>query len=186
MRFIFLFFAQIVVLFSNAQQNNIINWSQSYRLTYEDFQATVPGNANKAIQGTTDASIELNFEQVGDVVNVSLVSYFKRHDSWIRTEAKNEYTLKHEQGHFDIAEIFARKMRKALQKKKLDRRNGASQIKKIFNKLLKKYLETQKEYDNATGHSIKVKDQEKWIQKISDELKELEAYKETTLVMRFK
>ena len=128
----------------------------------------------------------MNYKQKGDVVEVIVQSYFEKNSSWIRTTANQAYTLKHEQGHFDIAEIFARKIRKKLQAKKLSKTKGEAQIKKIWSKLYSEYFAMQKKYDKATSHSIKEKNQQKWILKIAKELKELEAYKNSTFIMNFK
>ncbi len=48
-----------------------------------------------------------------------MVAFFDRQRSWVKNEAKLDYVLRHEQGHFDIFEVYTRKIRKALSEKKL-------------------------------------------------------------------
>lgn len=181
MRFVFLFFCS--VLFSSAQQR--FSWSENYKLHYEDFQGPIPANET-FIKATTAAVIEVSFEQVGNMVHVTVINYFKKNESWMMNEAKIEYALNHEQGHFDIAEIYARKIRKKLQETKLNPHKNGAEITKIFEKIGKKHLQAQKKYDKATSYSIKEKNQKEWTKKIADELKELEAYKEPLVKMPFK
>lgn len=173
-----------VCLFTYSQ--DLIEWKESYRLRSEDFQTNVPEGTNNQIQGMTNAIIDVDFKQNGNVVDVMVYCYFKKSGSWIRSTANQAYTLHHEQGHFDIAEIYARLIRKKLSGITLRKKGGEKQIKKAWNKLYKEYFKYQAKYDKATSHSIKEKAQAEWIKKISEKLKSLEAYKETKVVMRFK
>ncbi len=182
MRYFILFF--LISLFGKAQDN--ITWEESYRLKTEDFLQPVPGDVDIRIQGLTNAIIDVNYKQEGTAVRVTVDCFFRKSQSWIRPTADQVYTLKHEQGHFDIAEIYARKVRKKLQGMKLHKTNGEAQIKKAWNKSFKEYLEAQKEYDDATSHAIKVKKQAEWIVKIAEQLKDLEAYKNSSFLMQFK
>src|SRR5690606_40361550 len=42
------------------------------------------------------------------------LSYFNPHLSWVVPASRNDYLLKHEQLHFDITELHARKLRREL------------------------------------------------------------------------
>ena len=181
MRYTLLFL--VISFFSYAQEK--IYWSENYKIQYDDFQGAVPGNETY-IKATTASVIEVAFEQVGDVVIVSVSNFLKKNESWMKNEAKIAYALNHEQGHFDISEIHARRIRKKLLETKLDKWKGGSEITTIFDKLRKKHLRAQRKYDKATSYSIKEKNQIEWTKKIADELKELEAYKNPKLEMKFK
>src|SRR3990170_3299813 len=89
--------------------NDLIQWSDNYRLTWDDFQATPPKNATKA--ALTSSSIFMKFETEGSSLRYDISCNFDKKHSWGRV--KNAHILAHEQGHFDIAEIYARKLNKA-------------------------------------------------------------------------
>jgi hypothetical protein len=185
MRFIFLVLSLLALPCFYGQADNQIRWNENYRLHYSDFQATPPAD-RQSTKATTSAAIEVHFEQAGEALNISVWNYFTKNESWMRNESKNEYTLKHEQGHFDITEIFTRRIRKKLSGTKMNKRNCQSRIKKIFTKQYDKYKKTQVKYDKATSFAVKEKEQQKWINKIAAELKELDAYKSSEITIKFK
>jgi hypothetical protein len=167
-------------------QNNEIEWTSNYRLVYDDFKGGIPGNEPKTTKALTYSVIDLDVKQVGQEIHTYIRTYFKYYNSWMRPESRTDYTLKHEQGHFDITEIYSRKLRKKLMGLKVKRKGGDKQILSIAKKLIKQHLKYQAKYDKDTGFAIKEKNQAEWIIKIAKELKELEAYKEATVKMQFK
>lgn len=173
-----------ILVHVKAQHDNII-WNENSRLTYDDFRGPVPGDKldHKAI---TFSVIEIKFDQSAETVNVNVLSYFQKDLSWMRNDWKNDYTLRHEQGHFDITEIHARKARKRLDGMKISRRTGKKKINKICQKLVKQHHKAQEKYDNATSYSIREKNQKEWSAKIAKELKKLDAYKNSTVVLKLK
>jgi hypothetical protein len=185
MRHTILLFISCFSIFAYGQESVYINWSDNYRLKYEDFQGAIPSN-KKFTQAQTNCGIEIKFEPAGDVVNVSIWSYVRKNRSWMRNGAKNDYTLKHEQGHFDITEIYTRKMRKRLGEIKVGRIFGGFKIKRVCKKLYRRHGRMQRKYDRATGYAVKEKNQEKWIKKIADELKELSAYNNFKVNVKFR
>ena len=46
---------------------------------------------------------------------------------------KTDYILKHEQGHFDIAEIFARKLNKKMSEYKFNKTTYKTDLKNIYD-----------------------------------------------------
>lgn len=184
MKSVLIAIALSITFLSHSQ--NLISWVSDYRLKVEDFAAPIPANAKESIKGLTNAIIDVNYEQKGDAVQVSVECFFRKSESWIKNNMNQTYVLAHEQGHFDIAEIYARKIRKKLQATKLHKKNGAEQIKKIWDKLYKSYLKEQDKYDKATSHSFKEKQQQEWVNKIAKEIKKLDDYKNSTFLMHFK
>ena len=79
--------------------------------------------------------------------------------------------------HFDIAELFARKMRKEIAlvrlKNKVVKENDYRRIHKF---LFKQYLIFQNKYDLETKYSKKVDIQKEWVDKIAMELQLLKNY----------
>src|SRR5436190_457537 len=111
MRYLILF-VTILFCFSFYKEDEVISWSKDRKLTWADYKgkpqrrfaaaSTVYSLGRKVIMqsnGTTAAQIN---------------AYFYCDDSWKKESWINESVLAHEQKHFDIVELFARKIRKKL------------------------------------------------------------------------
>ena len=108
--------------------NDIISWSQDYCLKWSDFKA----ESNPAIYEDSHSFIKYGFTWVVDsdklnknivfLINQITVSVeFHPLLSWVRTSELNDSLLKHEQGHFDLAEIIKRDYEKILKNKFYDK-----------------------------------------------------------------
>jgi predicted secreted Zn-dependent protease len=81
---------------------------------------------------------------------------------------KTDYILAHEQGHFDITEIFARKLNEALQNYEFNKKTFRKDINDIYQAIVKQKEEYQKMYDGETDHSRNKKIQYEWLEKIQE------------------
>jgi len=84
--------------------------------------------------------------------------------------------LNHEQLHFDLSEIYARKMRKSFQESNLTGGSLNSIGNSIFLINYQEFQENQNLYDLETGNGIIEDKQTEWNQKIRNELKKLSRY----------
>ncbi len=155
---------------------DVIIWSKSRLLTWNDFEKIGYGdgeNNNKAI-----SVIELSFIPVyytDKTFSFEVVSYFVRKHSKTTTIC-NELLLNHEQYHFNIAELLARKFREhqhGLGKKNLSR----YEYDLLINWFKKVYQSYQDNYDRETKHGASSTDQKNWEKKIDVALQDLENYK---------
>src|SRR5690349_19213237 len=100
----------ILPFLSFPNEDNIIDWSASRKLTWADFKGKPdPASTNAAL---THSSITLSSEYSNKQIKYMVSCKFNKLLSWGRV--KNDYILKHEQGHFDIAEAHARLLFKNL------------------------------------------------------------------------
>ena len=81
---------------------------------------------------------------------------------------RTEYILSHEQGHFDIAEIFARKLHKSLSEYNFNKKTFQQDLKAIYENLMQEKEAMQEQYDRETNHSINKSAQAAWLSKIND------------------
>jgi hypothetical protein len=153
--------------------NSFIDWSAERRLTWDDFKARPDNNSpNAALTGT---DIRFDFSYSSDKgFQYHITCRFDKSKSWGRV--KTDYILSHEQGHFDIAEIYARKLCKALREYHPDVEKANKEVNKIYERVMNELTETQKQYDHETNFSINKEQQTMWLKKINDELKNLQAY----------
>ena len=91
-------------------------------------------------------------------------------------EGRNDYVLKHEQIHFDITEIYSRKLRKEFADAKI-KSTDAVRAKTIFDKVFSEMQKRQEKYDRETARGDKKETQENWEAIVEIELAKYEFYK---------
>lgn len=163
--------------FQPQESSDTIPWSDEYVLTWDDFQAKPKKGHFAAALSDISFAIDIHSEQNDLVVVVQ--TFFNPDKSWVKEEGRNEYLLKHEQCHFDLYEVNARKLRKELQSTRFTQANVQSTINRIVEKYSKYNESSQAEYDEQTNHSLKEKNQEIWNRRIAEDLEELAPYAAT-------
>lgn len=158
-------------LLSQETDEELIKWSGSKKLTWADYKASPDPASDAAASTTTYLMISYNISNSN--FSYKIESKFSRTRSW--GLHKTAYILGHEQGHFDIAEIFARKLNKKMAEYRFNRKTYQKELKKIYQDILDEKEEMQNEYDRETNHSINKEKQAEWLKKIE---KLLEDYKE--------
>jgi len=102
---------------SNTSAPDIIYWTEGHRLTWDDFEGT-PRYDHDEISAITASGI-VHYKGCKDGhINYKIQAYFEKNDSWVKAEALTDHHLKHEQIHFDITELYARRLRKSLSQRK--------------------------------------------------------------------
>ncbi len=89
---------------------------------------------------------------------------------------KNEYILQHEQSHFDISELFARMLNKAMKEYKYNESTAGKDMNNIYQRIMTEHQQMQDEYDSESNFSRNKAGQEKWNKKITNALKEYKDY----------
>jgi hypothetical protein len=106
-------------------------------------------------------------------------------ESWSKDKKSNSL-LKHEQLHFDIAELTTRKLRQAYSTHvSYDIEATSLFIDSVFNRYSKiEFDSINALYDTETNHGIIETKQKVWETKITSELKKLEKYASTKVVIK--
>lgn len=157
---------------SQIKNEGLLNWDPSRKLSWADYKGTPDRSSDAAASTTTYLGIEYNISS--NSVRYTIQSLFSLTRSW--GLHKTDYILSHEQGHFDIAEIFARKLNKEMSEYKFNRATCQQDLDKIYKKILQEKERMQNDYDDETSHSIKTDKQAEWLKKISEKLSELKEY----------
>jgi hypothetical protein len=90
--------------------------------------------------------------------------------SWTSSTTLSDYSIAHEQLHFDIAKITVERFKqKAKQILTVD--NYDSELQLLFIEMYREMNQLQREYDDESNHSINVVGQAKWQSQISEELR---------------
>lgn len=162
-----------------SDDQKYISWDVTRKLTPNDFIASKKQD-NTSEVASTASGFGFVINDVNGLYSGSIHVRFYPYESWwdnsrIDINSK-KYILKHEQVHFDICELFGRKLYKGILKlrdsKKLNERN----LRKLYNKLEKEYSHYQNAYDKATKHSVNRVEQYYWNRQVANELDEMAEY----------
>ncbi len=105
-------------------ENDVLVWSNDSFLRWSDFNA----ESNPAVFEDSHSVIKygytwtINSDKIGSQIlffieNIQLSVEFQSVLSWVRPLQTNDDLLKHEQGHFDLAELIKRETLEKLQNK---------------------------------------------------------------------
>ena len=116
---IFFFIGFISLMSFSFVKDDFILWQENKKLKIQDFKAdnkdTVKVNRQQFLGAISAIRIEYSSFQrnKNSVPDFSIKTYFDPNESWMLL--KNDYVLQHEQIHFDLTELYARKMRKSVE-----------------------------------------------------------------------
>lgn len=157
---------------TSLSQESII-WSKLRKLEWKDFQDTPPSGKIK-YKAISMIDIAYTFSRTSKSLKIQVLCTFNQKKSWSVT--KDSIILLHEQTHFDIGEIFARKLRKAFSEYTYNPDKFTEDVNKIYENNQKEFRKWQIEYDSETNYSINKKKQLEWVIKVQNKLNELEKF----------
>lgn len=162
-----------------TQQDSIIFWNKR-KLDWTDFKFIEYDSLKKTefYTGQKAASavgIIPSVISIDPIPTYTFVTYFSKVSSYTADTISIEL-LKHEQLHFDIEEVFCRKLRKGV--KLLNSNKETEQLKyiELAKFIYKEAVECQNQYDEETQNALIVEKQQEWNKKIAKELEELKEY----------
>ncbi len=156
--------------------NDTVIWQSNYTLTMADFKGKV--SANKALGGQVMSGIVFFVREREGTPYFVIEAIIVKSKSFIRDSSF--YALNHEQMHFNITEIFARKLRMRLTKLNFAKvSNIQRKLQEQYNKIGAELSAYQDRYDRETEHGQNPAKQKIWNEKIQQELLELNEFELT-------
>jgi len=165
-----------IVFFGAAQElEESMVWSKDFRLSWNDFKGPIPPDAVPAATTASGISYKYSANLLHHEVELDYTvnAYFYPNESWYKPDSCDELILSHEQLHFDISELFARKMRLILSRTSFTE-NVKVEVRKIYKEILKELSDFQDKYDWETNFSRNTKAQLEWNARISEALSKIE------------
>lgn len=152
-----------IVPIEDILDDDRIEWTEGHRLTWDDFQAVVPYRQRwtRNIAAITSSVIQYRYSCENGMLKYDIKSIFLPDESWVKDNARTEDYLMHEQLHFDITELFARKLRNRLMGKTF----ACDEVQKFENEIqitLDEWQKLQKKYDYETAYSLDYFEQSQW------------------------
>ncbi|WP_111683814.1 DUF922 domain-containing protein [Winogradskyella tangerina] len=170
----------LVLLFVGTNSNEeTITWNEERKLTWEDFKAGADANSEAVALTASGITFGYSVKTSGRRIigfSTSVEAHFYPNKSWYLSDSANDYILGHEQLHFDITELYARKFRQQLERLVVNQ-NIKVQMNQIHEAINTALTKTQHTYDEQTQHSIVEEAQKYWEGYIKDELQKLDKYK---------
>lgn len=174
-------------------KDDFILWQENKKLKIQDFKAdnkdTIKVNRQQFLGAISAIRIEYSSFQrnKNSVPDFSIKTYFDPNESWMLL--KNDYVLQHEQIHFDLTELYARKMRKSIESLRQKNVTNISIYRKKIQRwnAMKEKASNQFDADNQDyyikiGQKIlfqKNPKQEAWKKKVDRELFQYSLFKNT-------
>jgi predicted secreted Zn-dependent protease len=156
----------ILPLLFIGQDEEFIEWSPASKLTWDDYLAKPSSLSDAAAITSTALGIEYHVRN--NKLSYKITCRFSKTRSWGRF--KTDYILQHEQGHFDITEIFARKLAKTIQEYDFNPRQYQHDLSDIYKRIMDEKEDFQNQYDKETDFSRNKERQAEWLKKIEKEL----------------
>jgi predicted secreted Zn-dependent protease len=115
---------------------------------------------------------------------VSIKACFYPKDSW-KGNYIDDALLAHEQKHFDIVELYARKLRKQLMEIKVQDQEDAQQKLDSLHKIIDAEMDAyQDKYDEESDYSMAHDKQVAWIKRIDAVMDSLANYQNTEIRLK--
>jgi hypothetical protein len=175
MKFILIVILCLTALYTQGQTANCdsIVWKTNRKLTWSDFKGQ-PDDADAATARTRSNFVR-EWLVRNNVLYTKMICFFSPCLSWSKSKQTNRL-LRHEQGHFDITEVYRRLYYKRIANATYTPATLPELMKTIYQDITQECAEVQEAYDVETHHSLLAPQQAQWEQRIAAMLKSLKRY----------
>jgi hypothetical protein len=163
---------------AGAQSSPGFGWPQHPRLTWDDFKGRAPESASYP-SAVSDTGFKYQLVCRNGLLDIDVAAFFSPSGSWVKPDAKTPELLRHEQGHFDMAEMYALRLRKSVLDAKIGcgdtaRANAAGE--KMVSEFQKQWQDAEREYEEDTRFGSDLKKQDAASERIAAGLAAMSAY----------
>lgn len=154
----------------NAAVAGVFHWNDHNRLSWDDFRGPVHATDEESAAAT---HCGIGFKMVnnaGAEPAVVVFNTFYPGKSWVRDDARMPSILVHEQGHFDLCELYTRKLRERMNSADLHAADVRTLLMDIYAAVSREYEAAQQSYEQETIHGTNLPEQERWCAYIIDKL----------------
>lgn len=166
--------AEPAVSVKDPETEEVLPWSTGRLLTWDDFRSAPRRNTDAV--ALTSTTLGISYQVKNNVLTYHITCDFSKVKSW--GLVKTDYILAHEQAHFDITEIYARKLYQALQHYRFNRYTYKQDLSNIYNEIVAGKEAMQAAYDGQSDHSRDRKQQKEWLARIDGLLAETAPFAE--------
>lgn len=148
-------------------------WSAGRRLAWNDFQGSPPSEGSEAAK--TSYTLYYAWKCRGAVFEFRVIAGFRPRQSWVKAIVLSDSTqrrtvLRHEQTHFDLAEVHARRMRRAFRDLAHACTRTDAELSAVAERLTQGEKAEQRRYDAETNHGLVADKQALWSRNVAQRL----------------
>lgn len=152
--------------------SDTIYYNPDRKLEWEDFRGTPVSNSAAAAITESGFGYRMSMKSVNGktTVNITVLCYFNKGNSWVKPGMNSDYALVHEQHHFDITYINACLFIQKLKAAHFTSNNYEALVDQIHDECYEALGKMQDDYDGQTMNGRLPKVQLSWNKKIDKEL----------------
>ena len=159
--------------------DDAIRWSASRRLTWEDFKAKPPAGYLHGAQSAL--SYSYSFGCRSGVLYSDVVALFLPQQSWVARRIlssglASRVGIEHEQVHFDLAEVFARRVRRRFATLDDPCPRSDEALNQIAEQIFREHADEQRRFETDTRAGEIEATQIQWSVRIARDLAALEQF----------
>jgi hypothetical protein len=156
-----------------------IPWSANRPPAWPDFRGRPRTGTSTAAQ--TSSSVTYLLQCHDRQLDFAVLAVFAPEESWVRPDILNSPTgrvriLQHERTHFNITELFARRLRQAFLRARNICPHGLTGARRLFDRLSEASSALQDRYDRETAHGMGAGAQARWDREVAAGLDSLARY----------
>lgn len=178
-----LIFLSATFLLSSGETEEMIYHDNNYQLKWSDFKGQVEEDLPSFV-AVSYVGFRFGYKGTSgqDSLRVVVETFFNPNTSWHKPDT-TAYLLKHEQVHFDITELYTRKLKQQIQSATLTYKNY-QQVMREMEKSIRADMNTADSiYDATTDNSRNTAEQKKWNTNIAEDLEKLKIFERDTFTV---
>ena len=180
MRFLTVFVICFVLSQTTNAQRELIEWNDSLSFKIEDYKGPIT-SPDKSLHISTNCGLYCIPQIVGDTAILTIIAYMDKNKSWARKKDVTPALLEHEKGHFDLTEVFARKMKKRVLALRTNKRTFIKDVQEVYDKTWEDLQKQHQAYDKETEFSNVEFAQRTWQNYIKEHLVQYHFYASQTI-----
>jgi hypothetical protein len=169
------FLVSLLCLSFSSDTHDKLYWDERNQLAWSDFKEVGTLRGNEVAHVNTGTEIHL-ISYKNNSAKYQIRAFICKSNTLVKKGKQNPHLLNHEQVHFDIRELYTRKLRKVFATQVFKEDSFENAFNQITTLKYKECIDYQELYDSETNHSKNKEKQEEWNKRIAKELEELEAY----------
>ena len=163
------------MLHQDMAADSAFPWSAARRLTWNDFHGRPPGSGPEVAK--TAYALFYAWKCRREAFDFRVIATFRPRQSWVKTVALSDSVfsrsaLRHEQTHFDLAEVHARRMRRYFATLAGACSKTDSELTNLAGRLIQEEKAEQQRYDAETNHGLRSERQAAWNAEVARQLQQ--------------
>lgn len=147
-------------------------WKEHRKLSWDDFRGPC-GKPTDETVAVTHCGMGFKTSATATASEKPEIIVFNRfytNKSWVMSDAKLPEILEHEQGHFDLCEIYTRRLKAALDAVDFAKPGAREELYAAYERVNAEYEARQQQYEDETTHGTIDREQKRWTANITREL----------------